>query len=180
VAACLGMAWWERRMNRLARSEFVALDSRSWLMSGAISGALVVAFGLGLAVERGPYGWLAPYLDPAVLGLVCLVILPLPMGALRDAVRDIFMVAPGDLDAEVRAAAEAAAARHGFADWRSYVARAGRSAQIEIYLIAAPGRGVRDLAELDAIRDEIGAEIGGRGPNRWLTIVFTTRRDWAE
>jgi predicted Co/Zn/Cd cation transporter (cation efflux family) len=29
------------------------------------------------------------------------------------------------------------------------------------------------IGELDALRAEIGAAIGGEGPERWLTIVFT-------
>jgi predicted Co/Zn/Cd cation transporter (cation efflux family) len=29
------------------------------------------------------------------------------------------------------------------------------------------------VAELDRLRAEIGEAIGGAGPNRWLTIIFT-------
>jgi predicted Co/Zn/Cd cation transporter (cation efflux family) len=180
LAICLGMAWWEARMNRLARSEFVALDARAWLMSGAITGALLVAFITGyLAEGTAADGW-RPYLDPGVLALVCLCILPLPMASMVRALRDIFLVAPADLDGVVRAAAEAVASRHGFPEFRSHVARMGRSSMIEVHFIAPADRPAAPLADYDAIRDELGAAIGGRGPNRWLTIAFTTRPDWAE
>lgn len=179
LAVCLGMAAWERGMNRLARSDFVRLDMRSWLMSGAITGALLVAFVLGHVIGGTQWAWLRPYIDPAVLALVCLAVLPVPAATVRDALRDIFMVAPEALDAEVRTAARAAVERHGFEGFRSYVARVGRARMIEIHLIAAPGSPPRPLETLDAIRDEIGEAIGGSGPNRWLTIAFTARPDWA-
>jgi predicted Co/Zn/Cd cation transporter (cation efflux family) len=38
---------------------------------------------------------------------------------------------------------------------------------------------VNTIAQLDAIRDAVGAEIGGEGPHRWLTICFTEDAEWA-
>jgi predicted Co/Zn/Cd cation transporter (cation efflux family) len=38
----------------------------------------------------------------------------------------------------------------------------------------------KSLAEWDAIRNEIGIQIGGEGPDRWLNIVFTGDLEWAE
>lgn len=180
LTICLGMAWWESRMNRLARSAFVALDARSWLMSGAITGALLIAFVAGYLAEGTTAAAWQPYLDPGVLALVCLCILPLPFASMMRALRDIFMVAPEALDETVRTAAAAIAARHDFREFRSHVARMGRSSMIEVHFIAAPDRPAASLAAYDSIRDELGAAIGGPGPNRWLTIAFTTRQDWAE
>ncbi len=63
-------------------------------------------------------------------------------------------------------------ARHGFLDFRSYVSKAGRAQFIEISVLVP-----RDLrvpvAEIDALRGEIGTAIGEAGPERWLTILFT-------
>jgi predicted Co/Zn/Cd cation transporter (cation efflux family) len=180
LAACLAMGFWELRLNRLAKSDLVALDTQAWWMSGAISGALLAAFGVGWALEESGRAEAARYADPVVLALVCLAILPTPLRALRKAARDLLVVAPDDLDAAVRAAAAEAVARHGLAGFRSYVARTGRAAMIELQLIAPDDWPPRGVAALDAIRDEIGAAIGGKGPNRWLTIAFTTRLDWAD
>ena len=180
LAVCIGMALWQTRMNRLARSDFVALDARAWLMSGAITAALLVAFVAGYLAEGTALATWSPYLDPGVLALVCVCILPLPLGATVQALRDIFIVAPEDLDETVRAAADKVAERHGFASFRSHVARIGRSTMIEVHFIADTDRAAAPLSAYDAIRDELGQAIGGRGPNRWLTIAFTTRADWAE
>lgn len=180
VLACAVAAIVEMRANRRIRSDFIALDVRSWIMSGGITLALLVAFVIGLALEGTAYGWLAPYVDPAVLALVCLVIIPLPVGTVKQSLADILLVTPADLKAHVDAVARKAVATHGFLSFRAYVAKVGRAQQIELYFIVPKSAPARRIDEWDAIRDAIGNEIGPENPDRWLTIIFTGDLEWAE
>ena len=51
---CFGMFFYERHLNRRIGSDFVRLDAQSWLMSGAITSALLVAFAIaGIAEGNG-------------------------------------------------------------------------------------------------------------------------------
>lgn len=179
VVACFGMAWRQRRLNRRLDSSFLALDAKSWLMSGSITLALFVGFAVGWLMEGTGLAWMQPFVDPAVLALVCLVVLPLPFADLRAAVADILRMAPADLDAHVIAVAEAAKTRHGFTDAYTYVARIGRSTLIEIDFLTPPGWPVGSIAELDAIRHEVSVALGDEGPDRWLTVSFTESPRWA-
>src|SRR5690606_9401059 len=97
TVASFAMWRFQLRANRRIRSSFVALDSKGWLMSCLISGALLVAFAGGLVVQDTRLDWVTPYIDPAVLALVCLVIIPIPMGTIRQALADILLVTPADL-----------------------------------------------------------------------------------
>lgn len=179
AAVCLAMGFRQRRRNRTLRSAFIALDVKSWFMSGMISFALFVAFAVGWAMTGTRFeGW-QPFVDPAILALVCLAVLPMPFSDLRGAVADIFLIAPEDLDAKVTDIAARAMTRHGFVDAHTYVARVGRSRLIDIHFVVPPGWALESIAVLDAIRDEVGAEIGDEGPNRWLTICFTEDPEWA-
>ena len=45
------MFFYERRLNRRIGSDFVRLDAQSWLMSAAISSALLVAFAAAMAMQ---------------------------------------------------------------------------------------------------------------------------------
>ncbi len=180
VVVCLAAAWLAARANRTVASEFVRLDIKGWISAAAITGAMLVAFGFGLAVQGTAWEWMAPYIDPVILGGVCLVLLPMPVSTLRQSLADIFMVTPADLQAEVEAVARDFAARHGFSSFRAYIARRGRSHFIELYFIVPSDAATRPLAEWDRLRDEVGRAIGGEGPDRWLTIVFTGDPDWAE
>lgn len=176
----VAMAWVGARANRRLRSDLIAMDVKAWLMSAAITGALLVGFLIGFAIEGTQLGWMAPYVDPTVLALVCLAIFPIPLGAVRQALSEILMFTPVELKRHVDAVAQQFVEQQGFLSYRAYVAKVGRGRQIELYFIVPPGWPARTLEEWDALRKEIGDAIGGHSPDRWLTIVFTTNVEWVD
>ena len=180
VVVSFAMWRFQLRANRRIRSGFVALDSKGWLMSCLISGALLVAFAAGWMLQGTELDWVTPYVDPAVLALVCVVIIPMPMGTIRQALADILLVTPADLKEHVDTVAAQIVESYGFLDYRAYVARVGRGRQIEIAFIIPPGEPARTVEDWDRLRDEIGDAIGGDTPDRWLTIVFTADPEWAD
>ena len=180
VIACLTIAILEARANRRINSDFVRMDVKGWVMSASITAALLIAFCVGIAVQGTEWEWISPYIDPAVLGLVCLVIIPLPLSVIRQALADMFLVTPADLKQHVDEVAQAFVERHGMLGYRTYVAKVGRSREIELFFIVPAEMPARTIAEWDAWRDEIGNAIGGEGPDRWLTVLFTGDLEWAE
>ncbi|WEJ12153.1 cation diffusion facilitator family transporter [Sinorhizobium prairiense] len=180
VVACTIMAVTGARVNRKLQSDFIALDVKAWIMSGGIAFALLLAFLLGYGVRGTPLGWISAYVDPAVLALVCIVIIPLPIGIVRQALSDILLITPGDLKAHIDRVAGEVVRRQGFLTYRAYVAKVGRATQIELYFIVPQNLPPRSIEAWDRVRDEVGAAIGGEGHDRWLTIAFTADLEWAE
>ena len=174
------MAIYGSRANRELNSSFVGLDAKAWAMSGGLSGALLAAFVFGYAIQGTKLAWMLHYVDPVALALVCLVVIPMPIGTIKQALADILLVTPSDLKRHVDGVAEEIVRRYGFASYRSYVARVGRGRQIELYFIVPRNGPARRLEEWDHIRDEIGDAIGDDTPDRWLTIAFTTDPEWAD
>ncbi|MBB4085638.1 MULTISPECIES: cation transporter [Sphingomonas] len=179
TAADIAMAVYVTRANRTVRSQLVALDGRAWIMTSALGAALFVAFALGAMLQGTRHAWMTPYVDPAALVVICLVIIPAPFQTIRAAVSDILLVTPPALKLRVDGIAQATVDRYGFVSYRAYVARVGRGTQIELNFIVPPDTPARRLEEWDALRDRIGEELGDDTPNRWLTIVFTTDPEWA-
>ena len=180
LIACVVMASAEKRANEKINSDFVALDIKGWIMAGAITAALLLAFVFGYLVQGTRLEWLSPYIDPVILAVVCVVIIPLPISTIRQALADIFLVTPTDLKEHVDSVAQAFKEKHGLVSYRAYVARMGRCREIEIYFIVPPDAPARTIAEWDALREEVGELIGDKGPDRWLTVVFTGDPEWAE
>ncbi|WP_336815295.1 cation diffusion facilitator family transporter [Burkholderia gladioli] len=180
VCACSAIALVEARANRRIGSDFVRMDVKGWIMAASITCALLIAFCVGLAVQGTKWAWISPYIDPAVLAAVCLVIIPLPMSVIRQALGEIFLITPPDLRRHVEEIAQAFVEKHGLQSYRAYVAKTGRSREIELYFIVPATLPARDIAGWDRLRDEIGELIGGEGPDRWLTVVFTGDLEWAE
>ena len=180
LVVCVLMANAERRANRKINSDFVALDIKGWIMAAAITAALLAAFIVGFLVQGTKLQWISPYIDPVILAAVCLIIIPLPISTIRQALADIFLVTPADLKEHVDTVAKAFKEQHGLVSYRAYVARMGRCREIEIYFIVPADAPARTIAEWDAMRDEVGELIGDKGPDRWLTVVFTGDPEWAE
>lgn len=172
VAISFAMWWWLRRQAERIDSGLVRLDVKAWLMSALITLALLIAFATALAMEGTAAARWVPLVDPAVLAVLALVLLPLPLREAREAFGEILMISPPDLNDRVRAVMAGFLARHGFLDYRSYCSKAGRGRFIEIAVLV-PSELRLSMAEFDACRAEIGAAIGGEGPDRWLTIQFT-------
>lgn len=180
LVAAVGMAIYDTRQNRRIKSGFLALDAKAWMISAALTGTLLLAFVFGWAIQGTRLEGLSPYVDPAALAIVCIAVLPMPIPTVRQALADILLVTPPVLKAQVDEVAAQVVARYGFMGYRAYVARVGRGRQIELFFIVPRGQSPRPLEEWDRIRDEIGLLIGGEGPDRWLTIAFTTDIEWAE
>lgn len=173
VLICAAVWFWLWRQNDRIGSALVAIDLKAWAASGIITAALLIAFLAALAMKGTAFEAWIPYVDPAVLALLSLAILPVPWKDARQAFQDIFQIVPAELDAHVHAVMDAFVARHGFAGYESYVTRTGRAKFIEISVLAHPDMPAKTIAHFDALRAEIGDEIGEAGPDRWLTIVFT-------
>lgn len=174
----LGMYVYISRSAADLRSQFLQIDARGWLMGAALSASLCVSFLVASRLKDSSAAHLVPLVDPAVLAIVSLALLPFPIRTLWRAGRDILQIAPPELSAQVQAAAQTVADRHGFGETQSHIARSGRQLFIEIGLVAPPGAPAKSFEELDDIRTEILAALDDLGPRCWLTVDFTADRRW--
>jgi cation diffusion facilitator family transporter len=173
-----GMYFYEKRANRRVGSAFLRLDAQSWLMSALVAVALLVSFAFAWAIGMTPYAYLAPYVDPAILGVLSLVLIAVPLKTVRQAVSEMLMITPTALDTAVRAVMDDVVERHGFTSYTSYAAQVGRGQFIEIHIVVSPDLQIGTVATLDAIREEIGTALGADGSAKWLTIDFTAQEQW--
>ena len=166
------------REARLLGSELVALDARNWFVSGLISVALGISFLLAGLMHGTRFDHLTPYLDPAVLAVLSLAMLPLPLIACWRSAKDLFQVAPGDLDEEVREIARGIQERYGFQSFTSYVSKMGRARFVDITFLTSAEFGSHPIGFFDGIRAEIATALDATPPSHWLNIEFTGDENW--
>lgn len=177
-AACVSLYLYERRANSRIRSEFIRIDMHSCLMSAAITLALLIGFLAAELLEHMGYSDLKPYADPAILVVISAVLLPIPLGIVRRSLREVFMLAPPEATAVVNEVMDKVAQRYGFTDFKAYVAKSGRIHLIDI-VVLVPESFEKTTAQIDCIRDEIAAGLKNFATlEQWLTISFTTRKNW--
>jgi predicted Co/Zn/Cd cation transporter (cation efflux family) len=67
LVIAVAMAIFGRAVNRTIQSDFVTLDWKAWMMSAALSAALLIAFVFGFLIQGSSLEWVSPYIDPAAL-----------------------------------------------------------------------------------------------------------------
>ncbi|MBB5414553.1 cation diffusion facilitator family transporter [Paraburkholderia atlantica] len=178
AAFCLVMFLRERRVNRVIDSELIGLDIKSWLMSACISSALLLAFSIAWLLERIGQGHLTPYIDPGVLALLTVVLIPMPIGTVIGAVKEVLLITPPDLEHELRDLMQQLTADYGFVKHSHYATRVGRGLFVEVHIVLPEAMEHAGVRQLDQIRDRISRAIGESGPDRWLTVAFTRDPRW--
>lgn len=174
MLVCVTTWFWMWRSNKRIGSALVAIDMKTWAVSAVMTAALLLAFIAATAMKNTEFAHLIPLVDPAVLAILSLLTLPAPWSDAKTAFRDIFRIVPRELDAQVQEVMDAFIQRHGFSSYESYVTQTGRARFIEISVLSKRNMPAQTIEYFDDLRDEIGNSIGDGGPDRWLTIVFTT------
>jgi len=174
----IGMYLYIRKKNLKLKSEFLRLDTHSWLISAFISSSLLIAFGVATFMDGTQYSNLTPYVDPFTLAVLAAFLIFVPMAAIRDAMRDIFLIAPLGLDTTIREFLDQLVVQQGFKTYSSYVAKIGRAQFIEIHIVVPANYPISSIETLDTIRREITEAVGGESPQRWLTVAFTAEENW--
>ena len=173
----LTMALFVRRHAKRMHSGLLALDARTWLVSGLLSLALLVGFAMAIAIEGTSLSPWIPYLDSIILLIIALCMLPVPMFSTWRAIREVLQVAPIELDDTVRRTVQDIVAQHGFLDFTSHVAKAGRARFVEVHILAPRGYAM-SMEDADDIRRDIARRLGANTPQFWLTVDFTADPSW--
>ncbi|WP_114241437.1 cation diffusion facilitator family transporter [Dyella sp. C9] len=176
--ASLAMAVLMRRRAVELGSALLQLDANGWFIGGCISVAVLVGFAVGALIRGGSLDHWTRYIDSSVLLLLIIALLPLPLGNLWRALREVLQLAPDDLDQRVRVAMNALVAERGYRGFASYVAKIGRMRFIDIHILVDPAQPLGTMAEVDETRSEIARRLGSDIRAEWLTIVFTGKREW--
>ncbi|MGM0703614.1 MAG: cation diffusion facilitator family transporter [Pseudomonadota bacterium] len=179
AVVCFAMYAYEKRINRRVDSEFLHIDTQSWLMAALITSALLLAFAIALILETTRWAHLTRYVDSLLLAILTLCFMPVPIGIVRRALREVFLIAPGELDSEVHAAMTPVMARDGLLEYYSHVAKTGRGHFIEIHIVTTPEFAIGEgIAVMDEIREQIASGLTPPPERRWFTVAFTADPRW--
>jgi predicted Co/Zn/Cd cation transporter (cation efflux family) len=167
-----------QRKARTLGSALLNLDAKGWFIGASISIAVLIGFGIAALIRGGRFDHFTPYIDSSVLLLLTITLLPLPMGSLWQAMREVLQLAPNALDQQVQNVMRSIVSERGYLDFASYVAKIGRMRFIDIHILLAPDAELGTIASIDDIRADIAARLGGDIRAEWLNIMFTSKRAW--
>ena len=162
---------------RALDSMLLKLEARSWMVTTALSVALLVSFVLAALLQRTALHSWVRYIDPLVLLGIAVSILPAPLSTVSHAMREVLQLAPDKLDQQVHVVMDEVAVRHGFIEYSSHAAKIGQTQFVEIHVLVKPNSAVH-ISTADTIRGLVASRLNAVGPQLWLTLDVTADRAW--
>jgi len=123
----------------------------------------------------------ARHADSALVALLALLFMPVPLGVLRQTLREMLHMADADreLAARVEAVMAEVAAEHDVASHTTHVAKVGRSSFIEVNIVAGPRFALQTVPQQDGLRARIWQSLDLAPDRAWLSVIVTADPRWA-
>jgi len=179
AAGCVLMALIIRRAAKRTRSPLLIADAENWVVNGAISACVVVAFAAILLVRGTPLAYLGPYIDPVVVVLVVLFTLSVPVRMSWQALMELLNRAPGsETERQVRELVASSLAGLPVEELFVRVIQPGRTRMVLAHAVMRADYRVESLSSLDQVRADAEARLRDAHLATILDLVFTADRRW--
>ncbi len=179
AAGCLAMAWRQRRASRQATSPILAVDAHNWLIDGVLSSGVAITFLAAYLLRSSPYAdWIA-YVDPLLVIVMVVLLLPAPLKSLGENLREVLMQAPSpEIQAEIRERIEQAV--KPAAEDQIYIRMlpVGRFLYLQVHILLPAYAPLHGINECDSVRERIHESLKDLHPRLTLDVVFTADERW--
>ncbi|MDU5734329.1 MAG: cation transporter [Veillonella sp.] len=160
------------------QSNLIKFDNVSWYVDALLEAAILISFVVATMLESTEYARWATYIDPIVLIVLAVQMVPSAFRIIVPSMKQILGWAPTSLHNEVQEIMDRFMEKYNFKDYVTSVQVYGNTRIIEIDILVPKSFPYQTIAEIDAIRNEIDQEIGGNPTEKWVTISFTGTRKW--
>ena len=179
TTACCALALITRRGAKRTGSPLIRADAENWLVNGAISGAVLLAF-VGVYLMQGTdLEFLVPYADPTLVLVIVAISISIPIRMAWDALMELLNRAPRPAIVErVTRTIEACTAELPVQKLFVRVVQPGRTRMVLVHVVLPRDYRVEGLAALDALRAETEKKLKEDHPETALDLVFTADPTW--
>lgn len=180
AAICLGFWAYGASVARRTGSKLVHHDAREWLIDFAFSLVTLAGFAVLPFLPEPSRSLWARYADPAMVAVLAVLLLPVPLGILRDSLREVLLMAtPNDaLIRRVEAVAREIRAEHDVVRVVHHIVKSGRMYFIEIDFVVGPSFALQTVAQQDALRERVWSALRISLDDAWLSICITADPRW--
>ncbi|MCH4178970.1 MAG: cation transporter [Megasphaera sp.] len=170
--------YYVRQTNKKVKSYLVHYDNVSWFVDASLATGLLISFTVAWAMQYTKFAWIGVYIDPVIMLILSVQMIPPTLKIIIPSVKQLLGVAPQDVHTHVQNVMDEYMEQYRFNDYVSSVQAFGREKVIEIDILVDKDYPIQGVAALDRIRDEISKSLGYPPHEIWLTISFTTTKEW--
>ena len=174
TSGCIIVFLIQKQYARKVDSPLLALDIATWKISGFISSAVAVGFGGAYLLSRTEYSWIVPYVDPVMVIVLILVMIRLPLSALREGIGDLLLGAPtGEMQTGIRERVSATLSEYPVERYSVRMVKVGRNIFVSVNVLLPDDSPISSVADFDGIRKRIDRELAGLHPEIIADTIFT-------
>ena len=180
AAACFALALYQRRAYGRSGSSLLQVDAKNWLIDAAISSAVAVAFFVAWQLQGSRFEIYLPYTDPAIVLMLVLILLPIPVGIIRQNLKELLLAAPAPAYVgAVQSAIAPLLQPPEVSETLLRVIKSGRRPYFSLYLMISPDSRLAHVSAQDGHREALRQTLMERFPGIIGDIVYTSDRQWA-
>ena len=181
TTACWTLALVTRRGAKKTGSPLALADAENWLVNGAISSAVLLAFVCIILIEHSSLDYIVPYIDPSLVLVVVLISISVPVRMAGQALMELLNRAPSpEIVQQVEDIVKKCTAGLPVQSHFVRVIQPGRTRMVLAHLVLPTDFKVEGLPALDALRTETLRELKTAHLATVLDMVFTSDPAWGE
>nr|WP_136249576.1 cation transporter [Ningiella ruwaisensis] len=179
TVACFGISAYMRYHSKTLRSDLVGVDAHTWFVDGVLSASILLSFGLAFALENmqiegyKDLAKYAPYVDPVLLIVLGIAMLPIPLKILLDSLNEVINKAPPEaVSSVIEKRLKKTLADVPYEHVEVRISKRGRDLYLLVHIIVDDAFSVATISELDDIRLKCEAEMREWNPSIIMDILF--------
>jgi predicted Co/Zn/Cd cation transporter (cation efflux family) len=164
---------WRHLLGADPDSDLLQVEARGWRAGAILSGVVLLGALLGILVGLSPASDLVVYLDPVLLIVASLVVLPRPISMIRMMWAELGeQRAPEDVMRLITALVEEVRAHHGLPEPDLRVTKVGRKLYVDAEFLVDGGGWT--LEDEDSVRRDVARGLAELPYEVWRNVALTT------
>lgn len=180
VIGCGGVYIFMKKKGDKISSELIKVEASQWLMDTLLSIGVLVGFVIAMILRNTRFSGLNVYIDPMMVIMVSVVFIKMPIQSFINAFKEILCVkADDEINDDIYLIVKEIEKEYKFEDSISRVSKIGGELRIEIDFIYNEESKLKDLDQMDCVREKVYDAIKHIDYNKWLNVSFTGDKKWA-
>ena len=170
---CFGIGYYIDRENNKNPTPLLAVEAKGWLIDGVLSSVVLLAFGGGYFLSKTAYASYTVYIDPVLVIIMSMFVLPVPYKILKDNLLDLLLGAPDiNLQRGVRQIANGIIKDSPVEEYDFRFVKTGRVVLCDILMLISAEEKF-SIVEFDKLRKKLMLEIEKEYPEIDLLVELT-------
>jgi cation diffusion facilitator family transporter len=181
TVGCFAVSIYMKQRSKSLRSDLVKVDAHTWLIDGVLSASILIGFIIAYGLEHYGYAAYAPYVDPLLLVVLGVAILPIPCKIMVDSLKEVIGKAPPEaVTAVIEKKLKQSLSTVPYKHIEVRISKSGRDIYLLVHIIVYESFSVATVRELDNIRKESEAAMREWNPSIIMDILFICDADLAD